>query len=117
SGKAREVPAAIQKAMEKASRYMLTVQLKGYTLQHPLKGRHSSSQLIMHPALEDTGIIAGGTMRAVFVVAGVNKVLSIAYGATNPINVVRATIKALHGMKSPEQVAAKRGLSVDEILG
>ena len=116
-GKAREVPAAIQKAMEKARRNMVSVQLKGDTLQHPVKGRHSGSQVYMQPASEGTGIIAGGAMRAVLEVAGVHNVLSKAYGSTNPINVVRATIKALNDMKSPEQVAAKRGLRVDEILG
>ena len=116
-GKAREVPAAIQKAMEKARRNMVTVQLKGETLQHPVKGRHSGSQVYMQPASEGTGIIAGGAMRAVLEVAGVHNVLSKAYGSTNPINVGRATIKALNDMKSPEQVAAKRGLRVDDILG
>jgi small subunit ribosomal protein S5 len=116
-GKAREVPAAIQKAMEKARRNMVTVQLKGETLQHPVKGRHSGSQVYMQPASEGTGIIAGGAMRAVLEVAGVHNVLSKAYGSSNPINVVRATIKALNDMKSPEQVAAKRGLRVEEILG
>jgi small subunit ribosomal protein S5 len=101
----------------KARRNMVTVQLKGETLQHPVKGRHSGSQVYMQPASEGTGIIAGGAMRAVLEVAGVHNVLSKAYGSTNPINVVRATIKALNDMKSPEQVAAKRGLRVDEILG
>lgn len=116
-GKAREVPAAIQKAMEKARRNMVTVQLKGDTLQHPVKGRHSGSQVFMKPASEGTGIIAGGAMRAVLEVAGVHNVLSKAYGSTNPINVVRATIKALEAMHSPEQIAAKRGLPVDSIVG
>ncbi len=116
-GKAREVPAAIQKAMEKARRNMITVELKGDTLQHPIKGRHSGSRVFMMPASEGTGIIAGGAMRAVLEVAGVHNVLSKCYGSTNPINVVRATVDALDNMKSPEQVAAKRGLSVDEILG
>ncbi|WP_341502833.1 30S ribosomal protein S5 [Gallaecimonas sp. GXIMD4217] len=116
-GKAREVPAAIQKAMEQARRNMQTVQLNGNTLHHPIKGRHSGSRVYMQPASEGTGIIAGGAMRAVLEVAGVQNVLSKAYGSTNPINVVRATIDALTGMKSPEQVAAKRGLTVEEILG
>ncbi|RUO27505.1 30S ribosomal protein S5 [Aliidiomarina sanyensis] len=116
-GKAREVPAAIQKAMEKARRNMVTVQLTNGTLQHPVKGRHSGSNVYMQPASEGTGIIAGGAMRAVLEVAGVHNVLSKAYGSTNPINVVRATIKALEAMHSPEQIAAKRGLSVDEIVG
>lgn len=116
-GKAREVPAAIQKAMEKARRNMVNIELKGNTLQHPIKGRHSGSKVYMQPASEGTGIIAGGAMRAVLEVAGVQNVLSKCYGSTNPINVVRATIDALEGMQSPKQIAAKRGLSVAEILG
>lgn len=116
-GKAREVPAAIQKAMEKARRNMVDVDLNGHTLQHPIKGRHSGSKVYMQPASEGTGIIAGGAMRAVLEVAGVQNVLSKCYGSTNPINVVRATINALTEMNSPAQVAAKRGLSVEEILG
>jgi len=116
-GKAREVPAAIQKAMEKARRNMVNVELNGNTLQHPVKGRHAGSKVYMQPAAEGTGIIAGGAMRAVLEVVGVHNVLSKAYGSTNPINVVRATVKALDNMKSPESVAAKRGLSVDNILG
>ncbi|WP_440876328.1 30S ribosomal protein S5 [Thalassotalea sp. PLHSN55] len=116
-GKAREVPAAIQKAMEKARRNLVTVDLKGTTLQHPIKGRHSGSKVYMQPASEGTGIIAGGAMRAVLEVAGVQNVLSKAYGSTNPINVVRATVSALANMHSPEGMAAKRGKSVSDILG
>jgi small subunit ribosomal protein S5 len=116
-GKAREVPAAIQKAMEKARRNIVNIDLNGNTLQHPIKGRHSGSKVYMQPAAEGTGIIAGGAMRAVLEVAGVQNVLSKCYGSTNPINVVRATIGALENMKSPAQIAAKRGLSVEEIMG
>ena len=116
-GKAREVPAAIQKAMEKARRNISEIQLKGNTLQHPIKGRHSGSKVYMQPASEGTGIIAGGAMRAVLEVVGVQNVLSKAYGSTNPINVVRATLDALENMNSPEQIAAKRGLNVEELLG
>ncbi|MBY6188721.1 30S ribosomal protein S5 [Marinobacter hydrocarbonoclasticus] len=116
-GKAREVPAAIQKAMEKARRNMYTVSLKNGTLHHPVKGRHSGSKVYMQPASEGTGIIAGGAMRAVLEVAGVHNVLAKAYGSTNPINIVRSTVDALVNMKSPEQIAAKRGLPVDEIRG
>ena len=116
-GKAREVPAAIQKAMEKARRNMINVDLNGNTLQHPVKGRHAGSQVFMKPASEGTGIIAGGAMRAVLEVTGVQNVLSKCYGSTNPINVVRATISALENMNSPQSIAAKRGLRVDEILG
>ena len=94
-----------------------TVELNGNTLQHPIKGRHAGSKVYMQPASEGTGIIAGGAMRAVLEVAGVQNVLSKAYGSTNPINVVRATIGALANMKSPESVAAKRGKDVADILG
>ncbi|GIC79116.1 30S ribosomal protein S5 [Moritella marina ATCC 15381] len=116
-GKAREVPAAIQKAMEKAKRNIVSIELNGVTLQHPVKGRHSGSKVFMRPASAGTGIIAGGAMRAVLEVVGIHDVLSKCYGSTNPINVVRATIGALTGMQSPEQIAAKRGLPVKEILG
>ncbi|WOH36968.1 30S ribosomal protein S5 [Thalassotalea fonticola] len=116
-GKAREVPAAIQKAMEKARRNIVNIDLKGTTLQHAVKGKHSGSKVYMQPASDGTGIIAGGAMRAVLEVAGVQNVLSKVYGSTNPINVVRATIGALADMKSPETVAAKRGLNVTDILG
>ncbi|MDK2646866.1 30S ribosomal protein S5 [Vibrio vulnificus] len=114
-GKAREVPAAIQKAMEKARRNMVTIALNEGTLHHPVKGRHSGSKVYMQPAAEGTGVIAGGAMRAVLEVAGVHNVLSKAYGSTNPINIVRATIDALVDVKSPEMVAAKRGLTVEAI--
>jgi small subunit ribosomal protein S5 len=116
-GKAREVPAAIQKAMEKAKRNIVSIELNGVTLQHPVKGRHSGSKVFMRPASAGTGIIAGGAMRAVLEVVGIHDVLSKCYGSTNPINVVRATIGALTGMSSPEQIAAKRGLPVKAILG
>ncbi|PAJ72717.1 30S ribosomal protein S5 [Pseudoalteromonas sp. NBT06-2] len=116
-GKAREVPAAIQKAMEKARRNMINVELNGNTLQHAIKGRHSGSKVFMKPASEGTGIIAGGAMRAVLEVVGVQNVLSKCYGSTNPINVVRATVKALENMNSPESIAAKRGLTVAQIVG
>ena len=114
-GKAREVPAAIQKAMEKARRNMTTIALNEGTLFHQVKGRHSGSKVYMQPAAEGTGVIAGGAMRAVLEVAGVHNVLSKAYGSTNPINIVRATIGALVDVKSPEMVAAKRGLTVESI--
>merc|ERR1711916_105947 len=115
-GKAREVPAAIQKAMEKARRNMTTIALNEGTLFHPVKGRHSGSKVYMQPASEGTGIIAGGAMRAVLEVAGVHNVLSKCYGSTNPVNVVRSTIKGLQAMKAPEDIAAKRGKSVEDIL-
>lgn len=116
-GKAREVPVAIQKAMEQARRNMVSVQLNGHTLQYPVKARHGASKVYMQPASEGTGVIAGGAMRAVLELAGVENVLAKCYGSTNPVNVVRATVKGLAAMTSPEDVAAKRGKSVDEILG
>ncbi|MBB1487288.1 30S ribosomal protein S5 [Oceanospirillum sediminis] len=116
-GKAREVPVAIQKAMEQARRNMVQVQLDGNTLQYPVKARHGASKVYMQPASEGTGIIAGGAMRAVLELAGVQNVLAKCYGSTNPVNVVRATVKGLANMNAPEEVAAKRGKSVEEILG
>lgn len=116
-GKAREVPQAIQKAMEQARRNMVSVKLDGGTLQYPVKANHGASKVYMQPASQGTGVIAGGAMRAVLEIAGVHDVLAKCYGSTNPINVVRATVKGLQNMKAPEQVAAKRGKSVDQILG
>ena len=116
-GKSREVPVAIQKAMEAALRNMITVQLDGSTLQYPVTARHGASKVYMQPASEGTGVIAGGAMRSVLELAGIHNVLAKCYGSTNPVNVVRATFNGLKQMKSPEEVAAKRGLSVEEILG
>ena len=116
-GKAREVPAAIQKALEAAKRNMITVDLAGTTLQHPITASHGASRVYMQPASEGTGVIAGGAMRAVLEVAGVENVLAKCYGSTNAANVVRATFNGLKEMSSPEKVAAKRGKSVEEILG
>ena len=116
-GKSKEVPLAIQKAMENARRNMVEVELNNTTLWYPIKAKHGSANVYMQPASEGTGIIAGGAMRAVLEVAGVQNVLSKAYGSTNPINVVRATVSALANMHSPEAVAAKRGKSVTDILG
>lgn len=114
-GKAREVPAAIQKALEAAKRNMIAVELNGSTLQHPITSRHGASKVYMQPASEGTGVIAGGAMRAVLEVAGVQDVLAKCYGSTNAANVVQATFKGLASMASPQQVAAKRGKSVEEI--
>jgi small subunit ribosomal protein S5 len=115
-GKAREVPVAIQKAMENARKNMQSVPLVDGTLQYTLIGRHGAAKVHMQPASEGTGIIAGGPMRAVFEVLGVHNVLAKCIGSTNPINVVRATINGLQSMKSPEQIARKRGKAVEEIL-
>ncbi|CAA0080245.1 30S ribosomal protein S5 [BD1-7 clade bacterium] len=116
-GKAREVPVAIQKAMEAARRNTVQVELDGDTIQYPVKARHGASKVYMQPASPGTGVIAGGAMRAVLEVAGVHNVLAKCYGSTNPVNVVRATVNGLAAMKSPESVAAKRGKSVEDILG
>jgi small subunit ribosomal protein S5 len=115
-GKAREVPVAIQKSMEKARRNMINVSLKEGTLWHAIKSRHSGSRVYMQPASEGTGVIAGGAMRAVLETVGVRNVLAKSVGSNNPINLVRATIKGLQAMQSPQSVAAKRGKSVDEIM-
>jgi len=117
TGKAREVPIAIQKAMEAARRNMREAKLREGTLQYPLTGRHGAAKVYMQPASDGTGIIAGGAMRAVCEAVGVNNVLSKCIGTNNPINVVRATINALTEMTDPETVAAKRGKTVEEILG
>jgi len=116
-GKAREVPIAIQKAMDAARKNMVNIPLKGTTLQYPITAKHGGSKIYMQPASDGTGIIAGGAMRAVLEVAGIQNVLAKCYGSTNPVNVVRATVKGLDSMQSPDNVAAKRGLSVDEITG
>jgi len=116
-GKAKEVPLAIQKAMDRARKNMRKVDLISGTLQHATYGEHGAANVYMQPASEGTGIIAGGAMRAVFEAVGVRNVLAKINGTRNPVNVVRATINGLTGMASPSYVAAKRGKSVDEILG
>ncbi len=115
-GKAREVPVAIQKSMEKARRNMINISLRDGTLWHAVKARHSGSHIYMQPASEGTGVIAGGAMRAVLETVGVHNVLAKSLGSNNPINLVRATIKGLLAMQNPESVAAKRGKPVDEIM-
>ena len=116
-GKAREVPVAISKAMAQARKNMVNVALKNDTLHFAMKGSHGATHVYMQPASDGTGVIAGGGMRAVLECAGVRNVLAKSYGSRNPINVVRATVNALAAAKSPEDIAAKRGKSVEEILG
>lgn len=116
-GRAREVPTAIQKAMEKARKNMISVALKDQTIQHQIWGEHGATRVFMRPASEGTGVIAGGAMRAVFEVAGVQNVLAKALGSRNSINMVRATINGLREMNLPSEVAAKRGKTVEEVLG
>ena len=116
-GKAREVPAAIAKAMERARRDMRNVALREGTLFYATEGRHGATRVYMQPASEGTGIIAGGAMRAVLEVAGVRNVLTKSTGSRNPINVVRATLGALTNFHAPKSIAAKRGKTLEEILG
>lgn len=114
-GSAREVPIAIQKAMERARRNMLHIELNGTTLYHEIVARHGSTKVFMKPASEGTGIIAGGGMRAVFEVLGVKNVLAKTIGSSNAMNVIKATLRGLSQMTSPEAVAEKRGKTVSEI--
>jgi small subunit ribosomal protein S5 len=116
-GKAREVPLAIQKAMQAARNRLERVSLRDDTLHYEMIGRHGATKVYMQPASEGTGVIAGGAMRAVFEAAGVHNVLAKSYGSRNPINLVRATINALRSAQSPDRIAAKRGKSVADITG
>lgn len=116
-GKSREVPVAVQKAMDQARRKMVKINLKNGTLHHTVIGKHGAAVVYMQPAAEGTGIIAGGPMRAVFEVMGVTNVLAKCQGSTNPYNVVRATLSGLMEMKRPSEIAAKRGKTIEEIFG
>jgi small subunit ribosomal protein S5 len=116
-GKSREVPVAVQKAMEEARRRMIKVDLKNGTFHHTVTGRHGAAKVLIQPAREGTGIIAGGAMRAVFEVMGVTNVLAKCLGSANPYNIVRATLDGLRQMSTPSDIAAKRGKSVEDILG
>ncbi len=115
-GKSREVPVAVQKAMDEARRNMVKISLKDGTLYHPVIGKHGAAKVYMQPASEGTGIIAGGPMRAIFEVMGVHNILAKCIGSTNPYNVVRATLQGLQAMNTPAGVAAKRGKSVEDIM-
>jgi small subunit ribosomal protein S5 len=116
-GKSKEVPVAVQKAMEEARRKMIKVTLKNGTLQHTVTGKHGASSVLMAPAKDGTGVIAGGPMRAIFEVMGITNVVAKSNGSTNPYNMVRATLNGLAKMSTPSEIAAKRGKSVEEILG
>jgi small subunit ribosomal protein S5 len=116
-GKAREVPVAIRKSLEKARKNMQRVVLKNGTLHHDVLGKHGATRVFMKPAAEGTGIIAGGAMRAVLEVLGVKNVLAKIIGSSNPINVVRATLKALSDISPSEYIAAKRGMQLEELVG
>ena len=116
-GKAREVPVAISKAMTQARKSMVNVALRNDSLYYAVIGEHGATRVYMQPASEGTGVIAGGGMRAVLECAGVRNVLAKSYGSRNPINVVRATVNALAKIRSPEEIAAKRGKNLEEITG
>jgi small subunit ribosomal protein S5 len=116
-GKAREVPVAISKAMAQARKNLINVALRNDSLHYAVKGTHGATRVFMQPASDGTGVIAGGGMRAVLECAGVRNVLAKSYGSRNPINVVRATIKALGSIRSPDDIAAKRGKTLEEITG
>ena len=116
-GKAREVPLAVQKAMDEAKKGMLKINLNNGTLFHAVMGKHGAAKVFIQPASEGTGIIAGGAMRAIFEVMGVTDVLAKCIGSANPYNVVRATLNGLAAVNSPSEIAAKRGKTVEEIRG
>ena len=116
-GKSREVPVAVQKAMDEARRKLTRVPLKSGSLHHAVMGRHGAAYVLMQPAPGGTGIIAGGAMRAVFEVMGVTDVIAKCIGSTNPYNVVRATLNGLYSINTPAGIAAKRGKTVEEIQG
>ena len=115
-GKSKEVPAAVHKAMEEARRNLRKVALREGTIHHQVMGRHGASKVMMAPAPKGTGIIAGGPMRAVFEVMGITDIVAKSHGSTNPYNMVRATLDALNNCTTPAEVAAKRGLSVEELF-
>lgn len=115
TGKAKEVPQAIRKAIESAKRNLVRVPLAGSTLPHPIIGRFGAGKVLLKPAQEGTGVIAGGAVRAVMNAVGVSNVLTKCLGSNNPHNVIRATFVALQSMKSPEQVARMRGRAVEEL--
>ncbi len=115
-GKAKEVPLAIQKAMQAARKDLHSVALNKETVYYETTGRHGASKVYMQPAADGTGIIAGGAMRAVFECVGIRNILAKSYGSRNPINLVRATINALDSMRSPQRVAKRRGIPVSKIF-
>ena len=116
-GKAKEVPVSVTKAMESARRNMIKVQLKNGTIHHKVVGEHGASRVLMAPAKPGDGIIAGGPMRAVFEVMGVTDIVCKSLGSSNPYNIVRATLDGLKRCSTPAEIAAKRGLTVEEIVG
>lgn len=116
-GKSREVPVSVQKAMDQARRAMEKVPLRNGTIFHAVEGHHGASRVMLHPAPEGTGVIAGGQMRAIFDVMGIRNIVAKSHGSSNPYNMVRATLDALSKLRSPSEIAAKRGKTVEELIG
>ena len=115
-GKSKEVPAAVQKAMEESRRQLVKVSLKNGTIHHKVMGHHGAASVMVAPAPKGTGIIAGGPMRAVFEVVGITDIVAKSHGSSNPYNMVRATLDALKKVTTPSDVAAKRGKSIEDIF-
>lgn len=116
-GKSREVPVSVQKAMDQARRAMEKVPLRNGTIFHAVEGHHGASRVMLHPAPKGTGVIAGGPMRAIFDVMGIRNIVAKSHGSSNPYNMVRATLDALSKLRSPSEIAAKRGKTVEELIG
>lgn len=116
-GKSREVPVSVQKAMDQARCAMEKVPLRNGTIFHAVEGHHGASRVMLHPAPEGTGVIAGGPMRAIFDVMGIRNIVAKSHGSSNPYNMVRATLDALSKLRSPSEIAAKRGKTVEELIG
>lgn len=116
-GKSREVPVSVQKAMDQARRAMEKVPLRNGTIFHAVEGHHGASRVMLHPAPEGTGVIAGGPMRAIFDVMGIRNIVAKSHGSSNPYNMVRATLDALSKLRSPSEIAAKRGKTIEELIG
>ena len=116
-GKSREVPVSVQKAMDQARRAMEKVPLRNGTIFHAVEGHHGASRVMLHPAPEGTGVIAGGPMRAIFDVMGIRNIVAKSHGSSHPYNMVRATLDALSKLRSPSEIAAKRGKTVEELIG
>ena len=116
-GKSKEVPVAVQKAMDQARRNMIKVPLNGSTIHHAVVGKHGATKVFMQPAKEGNGVKAGGPMRLVFDAMGIHNISAKVHGSTNPYNIVRATLDGLSKLYTPSDIAAKRGLTVEEILG
>lgn len=116
-GKSREVPVSVQKAMDQARRAMEKVPLRNGTIFHAVEGHHGASRVMLHPAPEGTGVIAGGPMRAIFDVMGIRNIVAKSHGSSNPYNMVRATLDALSKLRSPSEIATKRGKTVEELIG